>query len=64
MVAGSKKVCNVAPLAGETRVWQYVTLIKHVCLIDSPGICPPHPNDYDQDILLRGSVSYAISYTP
>uniref|UniRef100_A0A8C7P952 Nucleolar GTP-binding protein 2 n=1 Tax=Oncorhynchus mykiss TaxID=8022 RepID=A0A8C7P952_ONCMY len=25
----SKKVCNVAPLAGETKVWQYITLMRH-----------------------------------
>jgi nuclear GTP-binding protein len=33
----SKKVCNVAPIAGETKVWQYITLMKRIYLIDCPG---------------------------
>ena len=33
----SKKVCNVAPIAGETKVWQYITLMKKIYLIDCPG---------------------------
>lgn len=33
-----KKVCNVAPLPGETKVWQYITLFKRVFLIDCPGV--------------------------
>jgi nuclear GTP-binding protein len=37
----SKKVCNVAPIAGETKVWQYITLMKKVYLIDCPGVVPP-----------------------
>ncbi|KAF1742073.1 hypothetical protein MXB_5476 [Myxobolus squamalis] len=24
-----KKVCNVAPIPGETKVWQYIALMKH-----------------------------------
>ena len=28
------KACNVAPIPGETKVWQYVTLMKRVFLID------------------------------
>ena len=31
------KACNVAPIPGETKVWQYVTLMKRVYLIDCPG---------------------------
>jgi len=34
----SKKVCSVAPIPGETKVWQYVTLMKRVFLIDCPGV--------------------------
>ena len=34
----SKKVCNVAPIAGETKVWQYITLMKKIYLIDCPGM--------------------------
>jgi nuclear GTP-binding protein len=29
----AKKVCKVAPIPGETKVWQYVTLMKRVSLI-------------------------------
>lgn len=37
----SKKVCKVAPIPGETKVWQYITLFKNVFLIDCPGIVYP-----------------------
>ncbi|KAF2751897.1 NGP1NT-domain-containing protein [Sporormia fimetaria CBS 119925] len=51
-----KKVCTVAPVAGETKVWQYVTLMKRIYLIDCPGIVPPNQSDTDEDLLLRGSI--------
>ena len=51
-----KKVCTVAPIPGETKVWQYITLMKRIYLIDCPGVVPPNPNDAEQDILLRGVV--------
>ncbi|GKZ64608.1 GTPase required for pre-60S ribosomal subunit nuclear export and maturation [Aspergillus niger] len=51
-----KKVCTVAPIPGETKVWQYVTLMKRIYLIDCPGVVPPNPNDSPEDILLRGVV--------
>lgn len=51
-----KKVCTVAPIPGETKVWQYITLMKRIYLIDCPGVVPPSPNDTDTDILLRGVV--------
>ncbi|KAH9926424.1 NUC091 domain-containing protein [Fomitopsis serialis] len=34
----SGKVCTVAPVPGETKVWQYITLTKRIYLIDCPGI--------------------------
>ncbi|GAB6024599.1 Viral Genome polyprotein [Chamberlinius hualienensis] len=34
----SKKVCKVAPIAGETKVWQYITLMRRIYLIDCPGV--------------------------
>ena len=52
----SKKVCNVAPIPGETKVWQYITLMKRIYLIDCPGVVPPNQSDTPQDILLRGVV--------
>ncbi len=51
-----KKVCTVAPIPGETKVWQYITLMKRIYLIDCPGIVPPNNNDSPEDILLRGVV--------
>lgn len=30
--------CKAAPVPGETRVWQYVTLTKRIYLIDCPGV--------------------------
>lgn len=51
-----KKVCTVAPLPGETKVWQYITFMKRILLIDCPGVVPPNPNDSKAEILLRGVV--------
>ncbi|KAI9691989.1 MAG: GTPase required for pre-60S ribosomal subunit nuclear export and maturation [Bogoriella megaspora] len=51
-----KKVCNVAPIPGETKVWQYITLMKRIYLIDCPGVVPPSKGDKDEDLLLRGVV--------
>ncbi|CAR28265.1 ZYRO0D17666p [Zygosaccharomyces rouxii] len=64
-----KKVCQVAPIPGETKVWQYITLMKRIFLIDCPGIVPPSSTDNEQDILLRGvvrveNVSNAEQYIP
>ncbi|KAK3330065.1 NUC091 domain-containing protein [Apodospora peruviana] len=52
----NKKVATVAPLPGETKVWQYITLMKRIFLIDCPGIVPPNDRDTPQQILLRGAV--------
>lgn len=51
-----KPVAKVAPIPGETKVWQYVTLMRRIYLIDCPGIVPPNQNDTPQDLLLRGVV--------
>lgn len=51
-----KKVCTVAPIPGETKVWQYITLMKRIYLIDCPGVVPPSNGDSEEDILLRGVV--------
>ncbi|KAM3873048.1 LOW QUALITY PROTEIN: nucleolar GTP-binding protein 2 [Diretmus argenteus] len=50
----SKKVCNVAPLAGETKVWQYITLMRRIFL-DCPGVVYPS-EDSESDIVLKGVV--------
>jgi nuclear GTP-binding protein len=52
----NKKVCTVAPIPGETKIWQYITLMKRIYLIDCPGVVPPSTTDTPQDILLRGVV--------
>lgn len=49
----NKSVCKVAPVPGETKVWQYITLTRSIYLIDCPGIVPVA--DYDQAVL-RGAV--------
>lgn len=51
-----KKVCNVAPIPGETRVWQYVTLMKRIYLIDCPGVVYGNANDSETDVILKGVV--------
>ncbi|TQS39037.1 hypothetical protein Golomagni_00444 [Golovinomyces magnicellulatus] len=51
-----KKVCTVAPIPGETKVWQYITLMKRIYLIDCPGVVPPCTTDTPEQILLRGVV--------
>ena len=33
-----KACCKVAPIPGQTKVWQYITLTKRIYLIDCPGI--------------------------
>jgi nuclear GTP-binding protein len=51
-----KPVCKTAPIPGETKVWQYITLTRRIYLIDCPGVVPPNSNDTPEDILLRGVV--------
>ncbi|GFS74378.1 nucleolar GTP-binding protein 2 [Nephila pilipes] len=51
----SKKVCKVAPIAGETKVWQYITLMRRIYLIDCPGVVYP-TGDTDTEIVLKGVV--------
>ncbi|XP_024410353.2 nucleolar GTP-binding protein 2 [Desmodus rotundus] len=51
----SKKVCSVAPIAGETKVWQYITLMRRIFLIDCPGVVYPS-EDSETDTVLKGVV--------
>ncbi|PHH59422.1 hypothetical protein CDD81_3208 [Ophiocordyceps australis] len=51
-----RKVCTVAPIPGETKVWQYISLMKRIYLIDCPGIVPPSNTDTPTDLILRGVV--------
>jgi len=49
-----KKVCNVAPIPGETKVWQYITLFRKIFLIDCPGVVTPTQHETEEDIVLKG----------
>jgi nuclear GTP-binding protein len=60
----AKKVCTVAPIPGETKVWQYITLMKRIYLIDCPGIVPPNSEDTESDIILKGVVRTENIPTP
>lgn len=51
----TKNVCKVAPIPGETKVWQYITLTKRIFLIDCPGVVYQN-NDSETDIVLKGVV--------
>ncbi|KXN85716.1 Nucleolar GTP-binding protein 2 [Leucoagaricus sp. SymC.cos] len=61
----SSKVCRVAPVPGETKVWQYITLTKRIYLIDCPGIVPTSAaNDSQTDTVLKGVVRVEALPTP
>merc|ERR1711937_114572 len=49
-----KKVCNVAPIPGETKVWQFVSLTKKVFLIDCPGVVYSGQEHDETELVLRG----------
>lgn len=51
-----KKVCKVAPIAGETKVWQYISLMRRIYLIDCPGIVPIGMGDTETATILKGVV--------
>ncbi|XP_051138763.1 nuclear/nucleolar GTPase 2 [Andrographis paniculata] len=51
----TKNVCKVAPIPGETKVWQYITLTKRIFLIDCPGVVYQN-KDTETDIVLKGVV--------
>ncbi len=59
----SKKVCNVAPIAGETKVWQYITLMKKIYLIDCPGVVYP-TDETDEEKVLKGVVRVELVEDP
>ncbi|XP_070507443.1 nucleolar GTP-binding protein 2-like [Chironomus tepperi] len=59
----SKKVCNVAPIAGETKVWQYITLMKKIFLIDCPGVVYPSA-ETDSEKVLKGVVRVELVTNP
>ncbi|KAG2394140.1 hypothetical protein C9374_003904 [Naegleria lovaniensis] len=46
-----KKVCKAAPIPGETKVWQYVALMRRIFLIDCPGVV--HTTDNEEQYRLK-----------
>jgi len=46
----------VAPIPGETKVWQYITLMKKIFLIDCPGVVYHKTDDTDTQAVLKGVV--------
>lgn len=52
----SKKSCKVAPIPGETKIWQYITLFKRISLIDCPGVVVDTAGDTEVDSVLKGVV--------
>ncbi|KAG1830880.1 NGP1NT-domain-containing protein [Suillus variegatus] len=50
----SGKVCRVAPVPGETKVWQYITLTRRIYLIDCPGVVPTSAHDSQTSTVLKG----------
>ncbi|KAK7695226.1 hypothetical protein QCA50_002416 [Cerrena zonata] len=60
----SSKVCTVAPVPGETKVWQYITLTKRIYLIDCPGIVPTSAKDTVTSTVLKGVVRVEALATP
>lgn len=59
----NKKCCKAAPVPGETKVWQYVALMKRIFLIDSPGVVYDAGDD-EADTVLKGVVRAERLETP
>lgn len=59
----SKKVCKVAPIAGETKVWQYIALMKRIYLVDCPGHVYPS-GETDTEKVLKGVVRVELVSAP
>lgn len=60
----SGKVCTVAPVPGETKVWKYITLTRKIYLIDCPGIVPTSAQDSETSTVLKGVVRVEALPTP
>ncbi|KAK6188147.1 hypothetical protein SNE40_004394 [Patella caerulea] len=59
----AKKVCKVAPIAGETKVWQYITLMRRIYLVDCPGVVYP-TGSTPTDCVLKGVVRIEYVKSP
>ena len=47
------QVCKTAPVPGETKIWQYITLMKRVFLIDCPGVVYNRTHDEESNTVLK-----------
>lgn len=50
------QVCKAAPIPGETKIWQYITLMKRIFCIDCPGVVYNKSIDSESDLVLKGVV--------
>lgn len=50
------QVCKAAPIPGETKIWQYITLMKRIFCIDCPGVVYNKTSDGESDLVLKGVV--------
>jgi len=57
------KCCKAAPIPGETKIWQYVTLMKRIFLIDCPGVVY-NVGDDEVETVLKGVVRAEKLDTP
>ena len=53
----------MAPIAGETKVWQYITLMKKIYLIDCPGVVYGD-GETDEEKVLKGVVRVELVQDP
>lgn len=53
----------MAPIAGETKVWQYITLMQRIYLIDCPGVVYPS-TETDLEKVLKGVVRVELVKNP
>lgn len=60
----SKASCKVAPIPGETKIWQYITLFRNIYLIDCPGVVVDTAGDTETDSVLKGVVRAERLETP
>jgi len=60
----SQKSCKTAPIPGETKIWQYITLFKNIYLIDCPGVVVNTAGDSEVDSVLKGVVRAERLETP
>ena len=58
-----KKCCKAAPVPGETKVWQYIALMKRIFLIDCPGVVYDTGDD-EVETVLKGVVRAERLDTP